>query len=307
MNDPKSPLVTIILLNYNNADDTIVCLESLKLVTYGKKNIVVVDNHSKDGSLAKIKAWTKQHYTHGGIEFLALEDNFGFSGGNNAGIKYAMVHKADYVLVLNNDTMVTPDFLTKLVRTAEHDPKTGVVGCTIKHFPEADKIWYSSGFIDYLRGYARHNKDEFSGERETGFVTGCLMLFSKKAIEKAGMFDDKYFLICEDSDLSHRIKQAGFKLIINGDATIFHKVSATAGGHYSPIIQYYFHRNRMHFMCGILPVYWRIPFIILQLGVLTPAWSLVEILKGKISSVQWAWRGYGDFLQGRTGKRADLH
>ena len=128
------------------------------------------------------------------------------------------------------------------------------------------------------------------------------MLIPRQVIELVGYFDDKYFLVSEDSDLCYRIRKAGLKLIINGDATIYHKVSATAGGHYSSITQYYFHRNRMIFLSKILPRYKKILFYLSQFLIIIPLWSIFEILKGKYKPVGWAWRGYTDFIKGRTGK-----
>ena len=296
------PIVHIIIVNWNNSKDTIECLESLEKTTYKNKKIIVVDNFSKDDSIKKIKEWSAKSPLKDEIEFILLPDNLGFTGGNNAGMNYAIQNRADYILLLNNDTLVTENFLTDLILTAQKNTQTGVIGCKIYHYPQTKKIWYSGGRLDFIRGYGCHQTNDFKDERPTDFVTGCLMLIPRKVLEGVGTFDNKYFLIAEDSDLSQRIKKAGYELIINCRTFIYHKVSASAGGHYSPVTQYYFHRNRMIFMGSLLSLPQRILFYIFQFGFIIPAWATTEILKGKFMAVKWAFLGYRDFLCGEKGK-----
>jgi GT2 family glycosyltransferase len=299
-------VVALIIINWNNAPDTIACLASLEKTVYDQKRIIIVDNFSKDNSLAQIKAWAAASPLKDELDFVMLSDNLGFTGGNNAGIDHAIRNGADYVLLLNNDTLVKETFLADLIACAQRHPQAGVIGCKIYHYPETKKIWYSGGKLDFIRGYGCHQKDDFSGERTTGFVTGCLMLIPAEVIKKVGMLDDKYFLISEDSDLCQRVKKAGYTLMVNCGTFIFHKVSATAGGHYSKVTQYYFHRNRMIFMKTLLSGPQKALFYVFQFLIVIPAWSLFEILRGNIHAVKWALRGYKDFLNGKTGKCEDL-
>lgn len=292
----------IIILNWNNASDTIDCLDSLSKINYQDKEIILVDNASTDGSLERIKSWCQSRSGLNKIHFMALSENRGFAGGNNVGIKLAMELKAEYVLLLNNDTLVPVDFLNQLMETIKHDSTIGVLGCRINHFPQQEKIWFNGGRIDYLRGFGTHNRDTFVGLRECDFVTGCLMLMPVKVLAKTNLFDERYFLISEDTHLSQEIKKLGYKIMIDGHVHINHKISATMGGFYSPVTQYYFHRNRMLFMLSILNDWQRIPFLIFQFLCVIPIWSLLEILKGKGTYVLWAWRGYQDFLTGTFGK-----
>lgn len=296
------PIVYIIILNWNNAKDTIECLRSIENTVYDNKKIIIVDNFSKDDSITKIKEWSAQSPLRNAIEFILLPDNLGFTGGNNAGMEHAIRNRADYVLLLNNDTLVTENFLTDLVSTAQKHPQAGVIGCKIYHHPQTDKIWYSGGRLDFVRGYGCHQKDDFKGERPTDFVTGCLMMMPREVLETVGTFDNTYFLIAEDSDLSWRIKKAGYTLIVNCATFIYHKVSATAGGHYSAVTQYYFHRNRMIFMMSLLNIWQKVLFFLFQFLIIIPLWSLIEITKGKYVYVLWAGRGYSDFLNRKFGK-----
>lgn len=295
-------MIHIIILNWNNAPDTIDCLDSLSRINYQDKEIILIDNASTDGSLEKIKAWRDLKDLPYHIHFLTLNENLGFAGGNNAGIKLAIELKAEYVLLLNNDTVVPVDFLDQLMKTIQNDPKIGVLGCRINHFPQQEKIWFNGGRIDYLRGFGTHYKDTFVGLRECDFVTGCLMLMPVKVLERTNLFDERYFLISEDTHLSQEIKKLGYKIMIDSHVQINHKISATMGGFYSPVTQYYFHRNRMLFMMGVLNLWQKVLFLIFQFACVIPAWSFMEIIKGKGTYVLWAWRGYRDFLTGTFGK-----
>lgn len=295
-------MISIIILNWNNAPDTIDCLDSLFKINYKEKTVIVVDNASTDGSLEKIRSWCNSNDIAHQVHFLALTENRGFAGGNNAGIKLAIELKAEYVLLLNNDTLVPPDFLDQLMKTMQSDPKIGVLGCRIYYFPQQQKIWFNGGRIDYLRGFGTHFKDSFEGLRACDFITGCLMLIPVKVLQKSGLFDERYFLIAEDSHLSQKIKKAGYKIMVDSRAHIYHKISSTMGGFYSPLTQYYFHRNRMLFMMYVLTPWQKVPFLLFQFLIVIPLWSLIEIIKGKSRYVFWAWRGYKDFLCNNFGK-----
>jgi len=301
------PSVYIILINWNNAADTCQCLESLSHVTYSNFKILVVDNASTDSSLHEIRKWLSARSFQKNVEILPLAENRGFTGGNNAGIEHALKQGADYVLILNNDTFQPPDFLDKLVTTAGTQKNLGILGCTIFHHPETQKVWCSGGSVDFFLGYGRRWTQNTSGLVKTDFVCGCLMLIPAEVLRKVGVFNEIFFFISEDSELSWRIRQAGYDLFIDRGAHIFHKISSSAGGFDSPTIQYYFHRNRMLFMKMILNPVQRIFFYLLQFLLIIPGWIVCELIRGKPRNVGWACAGYRDFLSGVTGKAPNLN
>jgi len=133
------PKVFIIILNWDNWTDTKDCLKSLENNGYPNYEVVVVDN----GSTEKFEISDPK------IKVIYNKENLGFSGGNNVGIKYALDNNADYVLLLNNDTIVNHNFLNKLVEIAEKDNKIGMVGPKI-YFPDSKKIWFAGGQINWL-------------------------------------------------------------------------------------------------------------------------------------------------------------
>ena len=138
--DPK---IFIIVLNWNRAQDTVACISSLTKLNYSRYNVVVVDNASQDGSAPIIKR------SFPSLVVIENASNLGYAEGNKVGICYALAHGAEYVLVLNNDTVVDSDMLTELVRIAESDRMIGIVGPKIYDFQQPTKIWFAGANIDW--------------------------------------------------------------------------------------------------------------------------------------------------------------
>jgi len=237
--------VFIIILNWNGCEDTIECIESLKKINYSDYKIVVVDNGSTDESLDVIPR------KFGDIAFIETKKNLGFAGGNNVGIKYALENQADYVLLLNNDTVVEPDFLTKLVEAAESDKKIGIVGPIIMFYDKRDTIWFGGGRVNWLRtrgehiSYGQVASDKWSvisKAEEVDYITGCCFLIKREVIEKIGLLSEDYFLYYEDVDWCLRSKKAGFRSVFVSSAKIYHKQSRSTKESSYPYI-YYHSRN----------------------------------------------------------------
>lgn len=241
------PLIYIILVNYNGYIDTIDCVESLRKIKYLNYKILIIDNASTNDSLNYIKQSLAD------CIIIESKQNLGFAGGNNIGIKYALENGADYVLLLNNDTIVENDFLDKLVEVAQKDNNIGVVGGKIYYHSNPKKIWYSGGKINKFTGSTKHlgvdetDKGQYDNLTYTEYVTGCMMLVSRKAIEKAGMMDEKYFLYYEETDWNIKIKNAGFKIIYTPYSKIYHKVSSSTQK-LNESMGYYYDRNRYYFV-----------------------------------------------------------
>ncbi|AAK81009.1 hypothetical protein BJV85_000828 [Clostridium acetobutylicum] len=240
--------IYIILVNYNNFQDTIECVKSLrKIKNYHNYKVIIVDNDSKNDSVSKIKSFLQD------CLLIESKKNLGFAGGNNLGIKYAMKHNADYVLLLNNDTVVENDFLDKLLEVHENYGNVGIVGGKIYYYYDKNRIWYAGGKINKFTGKTKHigvneiDEGQYNNISITGYVTGCMMLISKGAIEKCGVMDEKYFLYYEETDWNVRIKNAGFKIMYTPLSKIYHKVSSTTGKS-DLIMSYYYDRNRYYFV-----------------------------------------------------------
>ncbi len=242
------PQVDIILLNFNGYKDTIECIKSLERISYDNYKIVVVDNNSTDESENKIIEFIK---TKKNIVFIQTGENLGFSGGNNIGIKYSLENGADYICLLNNDTIVEKDFLNSLVDEMEIDYSLGMTAGMIMYHSHPHLIWSAGGYIDNKRALGRHfgmKSDELMPEyrvkKEVTFLTGCLQLIRRDVFKTIGLYDDEYFLYMEDVDFCYRCQKAGYKLKYIPDSKIYHKVSASTGEG-SPIMLYYMTRNRL--------------------------------------------------------------
>lgn len=297
--------VVISLLNFNGLKNSLACLESLKNIKIGnfKLTIVAVDNLSKE-------EFTVKSGTVGDIPLVVIKNNknLGFSGGHNVVIRYALDKEADYVLTLNNDTYVDKNFLEELLKVGEQDNKIGILVPKIYFAPgfeyhkdrysknELGKVfWYGGGEMDWAnvigrnRGVDEVDKGQYDKTEETGIATGCCMLIKKEVFESVGLFDDKYFLYYEDSDLSMRAKSKGFKIVYVPSSTIWHKNAGSAGGSGSVLQDYYITRNRLLFGFRYSPARSKLALF---------RESLSLVLRGR----QWQRQGVIDFYLRRLGK-----
>ncbi len=231
MNDNKShqPKVCIIILNWNNLQDTVECLESVKKLDYQNFETILVDNGSTDGSVQSLE----KRYPE--IILLKNETNVGYVVGNNKGIEKAMALGCDFIFILNNDTTVESRCLKELVKTAVSDSRIGIVGPKIYLFQDPSLVWYAGGeilfrdAISVTRGLFKKDRPSYNTMKEVSFVTGCAMLIKSEAIEEVGLFDPHYISYMEDADLCWRMKNVGFKLVYLPTAIVYHKVSRSFG------------------------------------------------------------------------------
>ena len=241
------PLVHIIILNWNGLEDTSELLESLSKISYRNYTIVIVDNNSANDEAEKI-----ENLCRGKAHLIKSKENLGFSGGNNVGIKYSLEKKADYILLLNNDTTVRPDFMEILADKSETSAKAGIVAPRINYYDDPKKIWSDGGKISRIRGSGFAYSDKLETEanrldRSVTFVSGCCMLIKRDVFLKIGMFDENYFLYTEDTDLCFRTIKAGYKIYVVPKSKIFHKVNNSTSSNYPTLPLYYTTRNRLYF------------------------------------------------------------
>ena len=255
----KSPLIYIIVLNYNRKDDTLDCLSSLFRMDYPNFKVLMVDNASSDGTADAVRREYPQ------AEVLQNEKNLMYAGGNNAGIKLALEHGADWVLLLNNDTVVDERLLSEMADAADAHPEAGVLGPMIYYYPaggragarwrraearamrprgparswQPETIWYAGGVVKLWMGLTAHrglretDTGRYGKVEQTDYVTGCAMLVSRECLDKVGLLDTSYGMYAEDVDFSLRARKAGFKLLFSPEGKVWHKVSMSAGGEFS--------------------------------------------------------------------------
>lgn len=249
----RAPRVAIILLNWNGHQDTLACLESLRRLDYPNAAVFVVDNASTDGSEAILRAAATPDVT-----ILQSGANLGFAGGNNLGIRAALDHGADYVWLLNNDTMVDPGALSALVRRAEADPRLGLIGSRIFYLAPPQHLWFAGGAIYPRTGMAIHepydvpDAPEYDQPRPTDFLTGCSILARRQTVEQVGGLPEQYFLYYEDVDWCCLARQAGWGIFYEPASVVYHKVSASIGSA-TPKQLFYATRARIMFVKRHLP------------------------------------------------------
>lgn len=241
------PLVYIIILNYNGREDACECLDSIKSLDYGNFKTVVLDNGSTDGSVEHIKKrfpWVK---------IIENYQNLGFAEGNNMGIKYALERGFDYILFLNNDTIVSSSLLKDLLDVATNDRTAGIVGPKILDYYMKDRIWFAAGRVHPWLGNTRHvgngctDSSHFQKVVEEDYQTACALLIKKEVINKIGMFDPEYFMYFEDADVCVRARKSGFKVLCVQYARAWHKVSAGSGGGLTPQKAYFKAKSGVRF------------------------------------------------------------
>lgn len=257
----KEPLVYIILLNYNGWRDTIECIESLNKIKYKNFEIIVVDNNSTDNSREKLLEYAKiNNYI-----FLESESNNGFAAGNNLGVKFALKNNPEYILLLNNDTIVEPEFLTELIACAKKNNNVGIIGGKIYNYPEMNNLWYAGGYINKLTARGKHKIEDYDKECETDFITGCMQLINIIALKDVGLMDEQYFLYYEDLDYCMKFKNKGYKLVYTPNSIIYHKCGGSAS-YVSATSIYYSNRARWIFVSknfkGIVRNYYKFEIII---------------------------------------------
>lgn len=256
-----SDVTFVIVLNYNNTKLTKQCIETC-LVMVGNNTIVLVDNNSKDKSFREIK---NQHQQ---IILIENAKNLGYAGGNNVGIKYALEHGAEYVLILNNDTIVPPDLVAVLSEELKKDDKIAAISPLI-YYENGKDIWYAGANIDRNNARIFHYEaiNNFNnGFRDTDFPSGCAVMFPAKILKHVGLFDETFFLLYEDVDWGLRARTKGLVCMVTDKASIKHLVSSTTN-YMSGLYKYYLCRNTFiligrykgHFVYNVFKVsinYW---------------------------------------------------
>jgi GT2 family glycosyltransferase len=238
--------VVTVVLNWNGRDDTLACLESLERLDWPSHATIVVDNGSTDGSVEAIEAENPE------VIVVPTGRNLGFAAGNNVGLRAALAAGADYVMLLNNDTLVAPDLLRHLVSEAERRPDAGALCPLIYYLDRPDRIWYAGARFDARRGhngrhtgYGETDRGQYDRVRETGRGTGAAMLVRRAAIEEVGLLDGELYLQVEDVEWSLRMRRAGWRIFFVPAGKVWHRVSVTTGGEHSAATAYYEMRNTL--------------------------------------------------------------
>ncbi|HSW87660.1 MAG TPA: glycosyltransferase family 2 protein [Candidatus Saccharimonadales bacterium] len=296
--------VFAVAINFNKEDVTFAWLDSIQKVKTPNftLDIVIVDNAStKPFVLNKERKKDNVHV-------IRNEENTGFTGGNNIGMQYALDHGAEYLLIINNDTIVDVNLIHNLLTVLDSDPKIGLTTSKI-YFAKGHEFhkdrykkedlgkvfWYAGGYTDWAnvrsvhRGVDEVDHGQYDTAEKIDFASGCCMLIKREVLEKVGLFDKRGFMYYEDAILCERIKKAGYELWYVPSAVLWHVNAASSGGSGNQLQDYFLTRNQMLFGMMYAPIRSKIALI---------RQSIRYLLTGRSKQKQ----GIKDFYLGHFGK-----
>jgi len=225
------PTVYVVIVNWNGSNDTIECVDSLRKIDYPCFNILIVDNGSSPSEV-RILHDTLNKY----CRIIELKNNLGFAIANNVGIRIAVQNKAQFVLLLNNDTIVDRNFLKELISASLRDHKVGIIGPKIYFYENKDRLWYAGGKLNMYLGHKQEGLSErdvgqFNTTRKTDYVSGACMLIKKELISTFGLLPKEYFLGWEDIDFCFAARRMGYNCLFVPASVIWHKASVSYKRH----------------------------------------------------------------------------
>ena len=312
--DIKKIKVSIIILTINSPELVKETLSDISKLTINGLGVgcVVVDNSSTDKIEKELKNYKqslslRDKFKDIDFKYIKTGKNLGFAGGNNIGIKYALGNASDYILVLNDDMVLSSDLLIKLTSFMENNKNVGIVSPKIyfagghefhqDRYSKNEKgnvIWYAGGFIDWNNIYTSHrgvdevDNGQYDKETETDLASGACMLVRSEVFKKIGYLDEDLFLYWEDADFSRRAIENGFKVYYCPKTFVSHKVSASAGGSGSVSNDYFLVRNRYYFALRYAKLRTKIAVI-------------KDTIKLALTGREWQKIGARDALMGKKG------
>jgi len=238
---PNGAFVIVVILNWNNLADTLECAESVLRSEYPRLAVWVVDNGSDEDPSDRLGEYCPT------ARVIRLANNLGYSGGNNVGLKRAMDHEAQYVLLLNNDATVAPDTITRLVAAMEADSRIGMATPRVFLYDRPAEVYWDGGMIDWTTGLTAHSSKDLprsGGILSSEWLDGCCLFVRLAALHDVGLLDERYFLYYEDAEWTVRASRRGWMNAVVLDASARHKVSRSTGSLSGPLASFYFPRNR---------------------------------------------------------------
>jgi GT2 family glycosyltransferase len=267
--------------------------------------VLLVDNGSSDGT----PGFARERFP--GVEVLENGGNLGFAAGNNTGIRHALARGAETVLLLNNDTVVDPDFLDPLLETAAAHPDAGFLCPKILFADRPEVIWFAGATFRSWNGHTRHigigerDLGQYDSVREIARPCGCAVLVTRALIDGAGLLEEAMFAYCEDVEWMLRARPLGFRALLVGASRVWHKVSAASGGPRAATGLYYGTRNTLylldrHFPLRHAPRRWLRVAAVVAVH-LASIFTLRLDRRAALGAVR---QGVADWSRGRMGARA---
>ncbi len=290
--------VSLVILNWNRKEMLLDCLEKVQELDYPLYETIVVDNASTDGSVEAVRA----KFTD--VAIIENHKNYGAIGGKNIGLRRAIESPVEYIYMLDNDIVGAPDSLTQLVNVAEADSNVGMVGAMMYDHSKPDTILSAGGTIDFTQNVSRGRGDnqidrgQFKKVEPVDYLWGGALLARKRVLQEVGLFDEEYIgYWFEDTDLSVRVRKAGYKVLFCPDAKVWHKPHATAE-QFSFRKKYLAARNAIRFMQKhATPLQW-VKYLIFAAGSLPFMYLRDVALKKNTNGTLGKAKGIWDGIRG---------
>lgn len=280
---------------WNQRADTLECLESLAHSTYSQYRVVVIDNASTDGTVEAVLSRFPE------VQFIYNETNRGFAAAINQGLRRALDQAADYVLVLNNDTVADPAMLEGLMDVARGASDSMVVP-KIYYYSRPNIIWSVGALLNRwtfeLKGnvHDREDSGQWENVTERQFATACAALMPRRLVERVGFLDERFFVYYDDADWSLRVLAAGFRILLAPQAKLWHKVAGASGGVDTPHQRYWLGRSSVLFFRKHVHG-WRW-LIVLPYRTGSALKTTIRLLaQHRVDSARAYWRGLSDGLR----------
>jgi len=291
--------ISIIVLTWNNYQDTKECLTSLKNLDYDNYSVVLIDNGSTDDSFERLK----NEFQHSKFIFIKNKKNLGYAGGNNIGIKYSLEElNPDFIWILNNDIIVASDSLKILVEALNENSDVGVAGPTI-YWSGTKEIMEQYYCLSLFLGrflvktdFDKHEIIKIKNEKGK-YIGGAAIFFRKEALEAIGLIPEEYFMYNEDAAWQENLRKTNWQLIYVGPAKVWHKKSIASGGKKTIMPDYYDSRNFLYFIKKYYPLWLLYEIIMSMVNKIMP-----KILRGERLRLKYVLLGLKDFFKGKTGK-----
>lgn len=301
------PKVVAVVLNWNGTADTVACVKSLERLHYPNLEIVVVDNGSRTDPEPALEA--------AGLHVTVLRTlvNLGYAGGNNVGIRWALVHDADFVWILNNDAEVEAGALAPLVEASRRHPRAGAFGSRVLRGDDPSRIWVAWGRVTWRQSLielvGENEKDglHYAVERRVEWLPGCSLFFRAAALEDVGGFDEDFFAYHEDVDWAARARARGWLCVYAPASRVVHHIHGSSGGasHYGGFRKYLSARNTVLYARRHGSTAQKI-LLAVSIVVTFPFQLLRRALTGEAAGVWIKQKGWRDALAGRPIPFAEL-
>lgn len=296
----SNPSVFIVILNTNRREDTLACLASLQEGQYPNTKIIVLDNASTDGSVEAI------HAQFPAVQILPLTDNRGYAGNNNVGVRYALEHGADWVLVLNEDTLLDPKCISEMMRHAESNPRIGIVGPMVYHADEPTVIQSAGGrlgpkWASIHLGQNEPDNGQYAAPHTVEWISGCAIMLRRAVLEQIGLLDERFFYYWEEVEWCVRASRAGWRIEHVPAARLWHK-GVKRDYRPGPSVSYYGTRNQLLMLAkhqAPVKVWAHAWFQILRTLI---SWTVKPRWRMQRPHRDAMWWGVLDFLGQRWGK-----